>query len=70
MAELADEELSGVIPREVEQEDDSGWQDVGWYVDEKGYKHFGVIPKQQQTLINLKPKNIYNGRSSDPRYRW
>nr|DAR62319.1 MAG TPA: hypothetical protein [Bacteriophage sp.] len=46
MAELADEELSGVIPREVEPEEDSGWQDMGWYVDEKGYKHFGVIPKQ------------------------
>lgn len=70
MAELADEELSGIIPREVEPEDNSGWQDMGWYVDEKGYKHFGVIPKQQQTLVNLKPKNIYNGRSSDPRYRW
>lgn len=70
MAELADEELSGIIPREVEPEDNSGWQDMGWYVDEKGYKHFGIIPKQQKTLVNLKPKNIYNGRSSDPRYRW
>ena len=70
MTELADEELSGITPREVEPEDDSEWQDMGWYTDERGYKHFGIIPKQQQTLVNLTPKNSYNGRSSDPRYRW
>jgi len=45
MAELADEELSGVIPREIE-ETSSEWQEMGWYTDSKGYNHFGIIPKQ------------------------
>jgi hypothetical protein len=44
MTELADEELSGVVPREIEETNDE-WQDMGWYTDERGYKHFGVIPK-------------------------
>lgn len=69
MAELADEELSGVIPREIE-ETSSEWQEMGWYTDSKGYKHFGIIPKQQQTIANLKPRNEYRARTSDPRYRW
>ena len=69
MAELADEELSGVIPREIE-ETSSDWQEMGWYKDEKGYKHFGVLPQQQRTIASIKPTNNYNGRTSDPRYRW
>ena len=69
MAELADEELSGVIPREVE-ENSSDWQEMGWYKDEKGYKHFGILPQKQRTIASIKPTNNYNGRTSDPRYRW
>jgi hypothetical protein len=45
MCELADEELSGVTPSVVAPEDKS-FKLLGWYTDEKGYKHFGVIPNQ------------------------
>jgi len=44
MALLADEELSGVVPRvaEVIQEQ---WTDIGFYTDEDGHKRYGKIPK-------------------------
>ena len=69
MTELADEELSGVVPREIEETNDE-WQDMGWYTDERGYKHFGVIPKQINTYANIKVRNDYRARTSDPRNRW
>lgn len=69
MTELADEELSGVVPREIEEINEE-WQDIGWYKDEKGYKHFGVIPKQINTYANIKVRNDYRARTSDPRNRW
>ncbi len=71
MAELADEELQGITPKKVESEvvDD---EQVGYYVDERGIKRWGVIPK----IINNKiPFNNDFGqyydrtgiRTSDPR---
>lgn len=70
MAELADEELSGVVPREIEDTNEE-WQDIGWYTDEKGYKHFGVIPKQQEQIrASIDIKNDFRNRTSDPRFRW
>ena len=70
MTELADEELSGVVPREIEDTNEE-WQDIGWYTDEKGYKHFGVIPKQQeQVRASIDIKNDFRNRTSDPRFRW
>jgi len=44
MAEIADEEISELVPvatKEVQEE----FQDIGYYKDEKGYTRFGVIPK-------------------------
>lgn len=71
MAELADEELQGILPKKVEPEvvDD---EQVGYYVDEKGIKRWGVIPK---TINNKIPFNNDFGqyydrtgiRTSDPR---
>lgn len=68
MVELADEELSGIIPREVEEVSNQ-WEDIGYYTDEKGYKRWGVIPKKQtyKTMFNWDdhPTNLIH--SSDPR---
>lgn len=71
MAELADEELQGIVPKKVEQEvvDD---EQVGYYIDERGIKRWGVIPK---TINNKIPFNNDFGqyydrtgiRTSDPR---
>ena len=43
MAEIADEELMGLNPR-VQNEYTKEWKDMGYYIDEKGYKKFGIIP--------------------------
>ena len=73
MAELADEELSGVVPKQIKQEDDT-WDDIGFYIDDNGHKRWGVIPKIQQPNINVNHKfDILDDnigiRSSDPRRR-
>ena len=68
MVELADQELSGRKPIEVVQ-DDSEYQDIGYYRDERGIKHYGVIPKKKplQYTFNLE-ENDYRGiKTSDPR---
>lgn len=50
MAELADQELSGRQPIKVEQDEGDKFQDFGYYKDEKGYMHYGVIPKKEQPI--------------------
>ena len=73
MALLADEELSGQAPREVEEATTENWTDIGWYTDERGYKHWGTIPKKnpkQRTMFNWHNES-YNPdglHGSDPRY--
>lgn len=73
MAELADEELTGIAPTDVESETAKQFQDIGYYIDEHGYKRFGVIPKQTQMnapKFNMLPEYDYTrNRTSDPRYR-
>lgn len=71
MAELADEELQGIVPRKVEQEvvDE---EEVGYYVDENGIKRWGVIPKRNNNkiLFNNDFGQYYDRtgiRTSDPR---
>jgi len=44
MCEVADEELAGITPCTTKPIS-SGFQDIGYYKDEKGYTRFGVIPK-------------------------
>ena len=73
MAELADEELTGLVPKQIKQEDDT-WDDIGFYVDEKGHRRWGVIPKTYKPEINVNMKfEILDDhsriRSSDPRKR-
>ena len=73
MALLADEELSGTAPKEVDNYVEE-WQDIGWYRDSDGIKRYGLIPNQQQ-ITNAKISwdshfkgNDYGLHSSDPRY--
>lgn len=69
MAELADQELSGRQPMKVEQDEGDVFQDFGYYKDEKGYIHFGVIPKKEQ-LMNVTIKytdDPYRIETSDTR---
>lgn len=69
MACLADEELSGIVPREVKEADNS-WQDIGYYTDSDGIKRYGVIPKKPQQVYYTTSTENYDGtriRSSDPR---
>ena len=47
MAELADEELSTRKPREDEPVN-KAFSDFGYWTDDKGYKHYGVIPQTEQ----------------------
>lgn len=71
MAELADEELTGIRPTDLEPESDKEWQDIGWYKDEYGRRKFGVIPKKDNNVpkYNIYPETYYDGynRTSDPR---
>ena len=44
--EIGDEAMTGITP--VKQQNfKKEWKDFGWYKDEKGYKHFGVIPTKR-----------------------
>ena len=69
MAELADQELSGRQPVKVEQDEGDVFQDFGYYKDEKGYTHFGVIPKKEQPInVTIKyTDDPYRIETSDPR---
>lgn len=72
MAELADEELTGRTPVEIEQNPSSTWVDIGYYTDERGYKKFGPIPKKKQYPTNFNINRIDNDprriRTSNPRF--
>lgn len=50
MALLADEELQGTVPKQVEIQLDQ-WQDIGYYTDDSGVRHYGAIPKQNEQII-------------------
>ena len=69
MSELADQELSGRQPIKVEQDEEDVFQDFGYYKDEKGYTHFGVIPKKEQPInVNIKyTDDPYRIETSDTR---
>ena len=68
MAELADEELAGNTPKQVQVVTEST-QDVGYYKDEEGITRWGVIPKKsQEPIYYIFDQNVDTGyRTSDPR---
>lgn len=71
MAELADEELGGVVATDVEPEEENKFQDIGYYRDENGIKRFGVIPKAEQPKVRILQdftnEIVNRNRTSDPR---
>ena len=75
MCELADEELSGVVPRVVEEDSSNEWQDVGYYKDSKGVIHFGLVPKKQENILpgytwKHQQYDPSRNQTSNPRYYW
>lgn len=66
MAELADEELQGVVPKQVQIVTESDG-DIGCYYDEHGNKHWGVIPKRNQQQFNY--NNNFGQNNVDLGYR-
>ena len=66
---LADQELSGRQPTTVVKEVEE-FQDYGYYRDENGIKHFGLIPKNENRQLNIRQEEYddpYRIESSDPR---
>ena len=47
MAEVGDEELNDIIPREYNPISKE-FQDIGYYTDEKGVRRYGIIPKYNE----------------------
>lgn len=69
MVELADQELSGRQPTKIDKEVEE-FQDYGYYINDKGYREFGVIPKKQSNQIVIKQEennDPYRIETSDPR---
>ena len=69
MVELADQELSGRQPTKVDKEVEE-FQDYGYHINDKGYREFGVIPKEQSNQIVIKQEennDPYRIETSDPR---
>ena len=72
MAELGDEELSGVAPRKIE-DDSSRFREFGYWTDADGIKHKGIIPQGQDIVpkFNLWSQQYDDStrvRTSDSRY--
>ena len=62
MALLADEELSGIVPKKIKMEEDS-FQNIGYYTDENGIKRWGVIPNQNKITVGWNNDWIYDNNS-------
>ena len=70
MVFLLDQELNARVPTEVKKEIEE-FEDFGYYIDERGYKRWGVIPKPDKELVIRDNRNAYDPRridSSDPRH--
>ncbi len=65
MAMLADEELQGIVPRQLETRIEV-WEDFGYYTDDYGRRRYGIIPK---TNINLNINNNFGLSYDDGRPR-
>ena len=72
MCELGDEELSGVAPKQIDDQSNR-FQEFGYWTDSFGIKHKGIIPKGQDIVpkFNLWPEQYDDTtriRTSDTRY--
>ena len=63
MCEIADEDLLG-IPAKTRGADTREFEEFGYYIDEKGRKKFGVIPKVKQKVDTFFKESKTNG------FRW
>lgn len=80
MVMLLEQELSSRVPTKVDKYDEEEYVDFGYWIDDKGYKHFGIIPKAENDKIRFGGEEVtaydpYSVESSDPRnnprlYRW
>lgn len=71
MAEIADEELSEVIPTQAKPVSEK-FKDIGYYIDEKGIKRYGVIPDYSDKLVKGTINTGYipgYNITSNPNYR-
>lgn len=69
MVELADQELSGRQPTNIVREEES-FVDYGYWKDERGVRHFGIIPKPEPIEIPQQLRGSYDTLgidTSDPR---
>lgn len=69
MCELADQELSSRQPTLVQKEVEE-FEDFGYYIDERGYRRFGIIPKKPKLESNIDIESYddpYRIETSDPR---
>lgn len=68
MVELADQELSGRQPTNVVKETAS-FEDYGYWKDERGIRHYGVIPKPEpiELPVQLQPHDTRGFETSDTR---
>lgn len=48
--EIGDEALTGITPAKQVSISKDTWQDIGYYIDENGYRRYGVIPTKNKTL--------------------
>ena len=48
--EIGDEALTGITPAKQNSITKDSWQDIGYYIDEKGYRRYGVIPSKNNIL--------------------
>lgn len=62
MAELGDEELAGVVPKEADSPNNK-LRPFGFWVDERGIRHKGVIPEKQQIVPKF---NLWPTQYDDP----
>ena len=65
MCELGDEEMSIRKP-EPREKTNAVFQDIGWWVDSRGYKHHGKIPltkeeRDASTRISQQDSWLYKG---------
>lgn len=71
MAMLGDEELMGVLPKEVDNPKNK-LRPFGYWIDERGVRHKGIIPESQPVVpkFNLWPTQYEDatGRRSKSRY--
>lgn len=63
LCEIADDDMLG-IPAKSNTSETKDFEEFGYYVDENGYKKFGVIPKAKRTVRDSTREEKTNG------FRW